>query len=58
MKTYKIIPNKSQLKSMKEYWQRLQEMESEFLGEVGVLEEEMSDKIDIEGLEFFWKSVV
>ena len=50
---YKIVPNKKQLKIMKLYWEKLQEMESEFLGEVGVLEEELAHEIGIKDIGFF-----
>lgn len=52
-KEYKINPDKKQIKIMKEYWQQLQEMESEFLGEIGVLEEQLAHNTGIKDIEFF-----
>jgi len=53
MKKYNIKPTKKQLKIMKLYWEKLQELESEFFGQVGELEEQLSHEINIKDIEFF-----
>jgi hypothetical protein len=52
-KEYKIKPNKEQLKIMKAYWEKLQQIEAEFSEQVAELEESLSHDINIEGIEFF-----
>jgi len=45
--------SRDMVKKLKPYWKKLQDLEDEFYGQVGILEKEMQQKIGIEDLEFF-----
>ena len=52
-KHYTVKPTKTQLKILKHYWERMVGEHNYFLQYVSNLEEEMSMKTGIKGLEFF-----
>ena len=53
MKKYFIKPNKEQLKIIKAYWKKFEEIESEFYSKLNELESELSRETQIKNLEFF-----
>ena len=53
MKTYKIKPNKKQLKAIRRCWDMLQKKEEWFYGEVAWIEAKMAEDTGIEDIEFF-----
>lgn len=48
-----VKPNETQMKSIKGYWHTLQLRTEDYLGEVKVIEDKMSEEAGIKGLEFF-----
>jgi hypothetical protein len=53
MKKYSVKPNKEQLKLMKMYWKKLQELESDYFKKVTILETNLSNATGIRYAEFF-----
>jgi hypothetical protein len=53
MNEYKIKPTKEQIEIMKEYWEKLQEIESKFSQQVYELEQKLEHEVGIKGIEFF-----
>ena len=53
VKKYKIVPNKKQLKTLKQGWAQLQKDYDDFWGLVCATEEWMSKETGIKDLEFF-----
>jgi hypothetical protein len=52
-KTLIVKPTKKQLEVMKLFWGMLQQEQNLFYTKVGELEKNMSERVGIEGLEFF-----
>jgi len=46
-------PNKEQLKLMKMYWKKLQELESDYYNKITILELNLSNATGLKDLEFF-----
>lgn len=54
MKKYKIKKTKKLIKKLHPYWDKLQNMHSDFLGKVGALEQKVEKATGIKGIEFFF----
>ena len=50
---YTVKPTKKQLRIIKLYWKKLNEIENEFYSRIQELEEQLSHEVGINGIEFF-----